>query len=62
MIFRISGGYLKKVTESRPLVLPKFDEKLWLAVIKTATVAQDGTFPGFPHTHNEVGGSTPKSR
>ena len=29
--------------ENRPLVISEFDEKLWLAVIDTATVAQDGT-------------------
>jgi hypothetical protein len=32
-----------KDIESRPLVISKFDEKLWLAVIDTATVAQDNT-------------------
>lgn len=32
-----------KDIESRPLVITEFDEKLWLAVIDTATVAQDGT-------------------
>ena len=30
-----------KDVESRPLVISEFDEKLWLAVIDTATVAQD---------------------
>ena len=32
-----------KDVESRPLVITEFDEKLWLAVIDTATVAQDST-------------------
>ncbi len=32
-----------KDVESRPLVISEFDEKLWLAVIDTATVAQDST-------------------
>ena len=32
-----------KDIESRPLVIAEFDEKLWLAVIDTATVAQDST-------------------
>ena len=30
-----------KDVESRPLVISEFDEKLWLAVIDTATVAQN---------------------
>ena len=32
-----------KDVESRPLVISEFDEKLWLAVIDTATVARDST-------------------
>ena len=32
-----------KDIESRPLVITEFDEKLWLAVIDSATVAQDST-------------------
>ena len=32
-----------KDIESRPLVIAEFDEKLWLAVIDTATVAQDSS-------------------
>ena len=32
-----------KDVESRPLVITEFNEKLWLAVIDTATVAQDST-------------------
>ena len=32
-----------KDIESRPLVINEFSEKLWLAVIDTATVAQDST-------------------
>ena len=32
-----------KDIESRPLVIAEFDEKLWLAIIDTATVAQDST-------------------
>ena len=32
-----------KDIESRPLIITEFDEKLWLAVIDTATVAQDST-------------------
>lgn len=32
-----------KDVESRPLVITEFDEKLWLALIDTATVAQDST-------------------
>ena len=32
-----------KDIESRPLVINEFDETLWLTVIDTATVTQDGT-------------------
>lgn len=35
-------GFINDI-ESRPLVITEFDKKLWLAVIDTATVAQDGT-------------------
>ena len=35
-------GFIKDI-KSRPLVITDFDEKLWLAVTDTATVAQDGT-------------------
>ena len=35
-------GFIKDI-KSRPLVITEFDEKLWLAVIDTAMVAQDGT-------------------
>ena len=32
-----------KDIESRPLVINEFDENLWLTIVDTATVAQDGT-------------------
>ena len=35
-------GFIKDI-KSRPLVITEFDEKLWLAVIDTVMVAQDGT-------------------
>ena len=39
---RTIDGFIKDI-KSRPLVITEFDEKLWLAVTGTATVAQDGT-------------------
>ena len=39
---RTIDGFIKDI-KSRPLVITEFDEKLWLAVIDTATVAQDST-------------------
>ena len=39
---RTIDGFIKDI-KSRPLVITDFDEKLWLAVTDTATVAQDGT-------------------
>ena len=39
---RTIDGFIKDI-KSRPLVITEFDEKLWLTVIDTATVAQDGT-------------------
>ncbi|MDR1692094.1 MAG: recombinase family protein [Oscillospiraceae bacterium] len=38
---KIIEGFIRDIA-SRPLVLTEFDEKLWLAVIDTATVGQDG--------------------
>lgn len=32
-----------KIIESCPLAITEFDDKLWLAVIDTATVGRDGT-------------------
>lgn len=39
---KIIDIFIKDI-KSRPLVITEFDEKLWLAVIDTATVAQDST-------------------
>ena len=39
---RTIDGFIKDI-KSRLLVITEFDEKLWLAVTDTATVAQDGT-------------------
>ena len=39
---RTIDGFIKDI-KSRLLVITDFDEKLWLAVTDTATVAQDGT-------------------
>ena len=39
---RTIDGFIKDI-KSRPLIITEFDEKLWLAVTDTATVAQDGT-------------------
>ena len=39
---KIIEGFIKDIG-SRPLVIAEFDEKLWLALIDTATVARDGT-------------------
>ena len=39
---RTIDGFIKDI-KSRPLVITEFDEKLWLAVIDTVMVAQDGT-------------------
>ena len=39
---RTIDGFIKDI-KSRPLVITDFDEKLWLAVIDTVMVAQDGT-------------------
>jgi hypothetical protein len=38
---KIIEGFIKDIG-SRPLVIAEFDEKLWLALIDTATVARDG--------------------
>ena len=43
-----------KDVESRPLVISEFDEKLWLAVIDTATVAQDSTITFWFRNGSEV--------
>jgi Site-specific recombinases, DNA invertase Pin homologs len=39
---KIIEGFIKDI-ESRPLAITEFDDKLWLAVIDTATVSKDGT-------------------
>jgi len=39
---KIIEGFIKDI-ESRQLAITEFDEKLWLAVIDTATVGRDGT-------------------
>ena len=39
---RTIDGFIKDI-KSRLLVITDFDEKLWLAVIDTAMVNQDGT-------------------
>ncbi len=39
---KIIEGFIKDI-ESRPLVITEFDDKLWLAVVDTATVGRDGT-------------------
>ncbi len=39
---KIIDGFIKDI-ENRPLAITEFDDKLWLAVIDTATVNRDGT-------------------
>ena len=39
---KIIDGFIKDI-ESRPLAIAAFDDKLWLAVIDTATVGREGT-------------------
>lgn len=39
---KIIEGFIKDI-ENRPLAITEFDDKLWLAVIDTATVGRDGT-------------------
>ena len=39
---KVIEGFIRDI-ESRPLAIDGFDEKLWLAVIDTVTVARDGS-------------------